>query len=922
MRGLWIFMSIMLLAGCDNIGSLTDIEYVNRAQESLDKGNPREAIIDLKNALRENPQNTQARWLLGNAYVDTGDGPSAEKELTRARELGVADDSVIPVLARSLIQQRKYREVLALDSQSGLSDEAAANLMASRGLAYLLLGETENAISELDKALRTNPDSAYVNVEVARLSINRRDYERARRHLDRALEIEPQSDYALSILGDFEQLEGNTEAALEAYSRAIDYSHNKVRDLLKRAMLYFRSAQYDKAQEDTDRLKGIAKGHPEVDFMQGLVYLAQDKPDKANELFNEVNRKYPNHPLITYYLGTSHFMLGNLEQADRQLALYLEDNSGSVTARKLHALVKLKLKDFRGAEQLVRPVVNARPDDVIALNILADSLLYQNRLEELAPISEKIAELRPDSARAKTRMAVGLLMQGKDDAGIDTLESAIEIDPQFQSAEMLLVLHHLRTKSYEQAEQAAGAFAEKHPDSALAHNLRGKVYLARGQVEQASQALERAREISPGDPYACRNLALIALGKSNTDEARKLLNEVLEHNEGYLPTMSLLAALEQREGEFEAMKVLLNEAIDRHPDAVTPRVLLAQQYLAEGKPDQALAMLDEVTRSRNRNNPLLLNVLGQAQLDAGEFEQAELTFRDLVKLIPDSPQTRFQLARAYGGLNDRAAMKHELQKTLELQPDHLLAGIALTRISLQEGDMEGAKQQLASLKSTAPNAVDVMKLEGEILIRSGEPEKALEIYQTLFEVVPDTRNLLRLTLLQWQMEQRETAISGLEGWLAEHPSDTAARRSLASYYMQTGRRDLAMQQYEEVLRISARDPIVLNDMAWHLRESDPDRALELADRAHTIAPKSASIMDTLVVILIERGDTRRAERVLEEAMEIAPDSPTLHYRRAMLLDTRGETKQAIAELSLILEKKQDFPERADAEAMMQRLRGS
>jgi tetratricopeptide (TPR) repeat protein len=131
-----------------------------------------------------------------------------------------------------------------------------------------------------------------------------------------------------------------------------------------------------------------------------------------------------------------------------------------------------------------------------------------------------------------------------------------------------------------------------------------------------------------------------------------------------------------------------------------------------------------------------------------------------------------------------------------------------------------------------------------------------------------------------------------------------------------------MQQYEEVLKISPRDPIVLNDMAWHLRESDPDRALELADRAHTIAPKSTSIMDTLAVILIERGDTRRAKRVLQQALEIAPESPTLHYRRAMLLEASGETEQAIAELSLILEKNQDFPERADAEAMMQRLRGS
>jgi tetratricopeptide (TPR) repeat protein len=140
--------------------------------------------------------------------------------------------------------------------------------------------------------------------------------------------------------------------------------------------------------------------------------------------------------------------------------------------------------------------------------------------------------------------------------------------------------------------------------------------------------------------------------------------------------------------------------------------------------------------------------------------------------------------------------------------------------------------------------------------------------------------------------------------------------------MNLNRRADAMAQYDEILKISGNNPIVLNDLAWHLRESDPDRALRLAEKASSIAPQSASIMDTLAAILLMQGDTAGAQRIIENALEIKPESPTLLFRRVMLLEATGKTDEAIMELGSLLKKKQEFPEKAEAEHMLQRLRGS
>jgi putative PEP-CTERM system TPR-repeat lipoprotein len=922
MRRISFLLLLVLFVGCDGVGKTSTNEYITKAQESLDKGDLSVALINLKNAIVENPDNSHARWLLGKLYLDVGNGASADKELRRAHELGIVDEAVIPLIARALLQQEKYKEVLELGTGSSLSNEAAAELLTSRGLAYLLLGENDKAQTELDRALEKNPNSPYALVERARLSVSKRNFEEARPYIDMALEIDPNYPFAWSLLGDMNRLENNIDTAIEDYTKAIDNSYNTRRDLLERAMLLIKKKQYDKAQYDINELKNLAPDHPKVDFAQGLAYLRQGKILEAQESFDLCLRKDPNDTLALYYLGITHFIKGNIEQADSNLSSFLNTYPDSVNGRKLLALVKIRERDFITAEKLISPVVKEISDDVFALNILADAMFYQGKIDELLSILGKTSTLQPDSASARTRMGIGLLLHGDEEESIENLESAVEIDPQFQNADLLLILSYLHTKSYDKAKQIADAFSEKHPASALAQNLIGKVYLAQGRENLAEEAFEKARKLAPGDPFACRNLAILALRRSETNKARALFNEVLDHNPGHLPTLYLLAALEERDGDYEAMKTTLHQAIELAPNAVTPRVLLAQRFLKEGEPEQVFTLLDQTIRTRQRNNPVVIGLLCAAELDTHAFQNAKITCEHLVELQPNSPQAHFLLAKAYGGLSASDKLKTELQKTLMLAPGHLQASIALTRAWLLDGDLAKAKAQLTKLKTKAPNMVDVLVLEGEILSKSGESDKALAVYQTLFAAKPDTENLLRLTKIQWDMGDHNASLKQLESWITEHSDDVPARQALASTYIKLNQQADATAQFEELLKIAGDNPIVLNDMAWHLRESNPDRALQLAKKAYSIAPQSVSIMDTLAFILIKQGDMTSAQNIIQKALDMAPESPTLIFRRAMLLDATGKSDEAIAELTRLLKKNRAFPEQTEAESMLARLKNS
>ena len=101
----WALMVLLvaLMSGCG--ADISPEQRVERARGAMDSGEIRTAIIELKNALQAEPNNGSARLLLGQAYARAGDGASAQKELGRARELGVSEADLQPWLAKAQLLQ-------------------------------------------------------------------------------------------------------------------------------------------------------------------------------------------------------------------------------------------------------------------------------------------------------------------------------------------------------------------------------------------------------------------------------------------------------------------------------------------------------------------------------------------------------------------------------------------------------------------------------------------------------------------------------------------------------------------------------------------------------------------------------------------------------------------------------------------------
>ena len=85
----------------------TSTAYVKEAEQYIAQGNLKAAEIQLRNAIREAPQDPVLRARLAEVYLQLGDAISAEREARAARERNGNEADYLPVLADALLRQAK-----------------------------------------------------------------------------------------------------------------------------------------------------------------------------------------------------------------------------------------------------------------------------------------------------------------------------------------------------------------------------------------------------------------------------------------------------------------------------------------------------------------------------------------------------------------------------------------------------------------------------------------------------------------------------------------------------------------------------------------------------------------------------------------------------------------------------------------------
>jgi putative PEP-CTERM system TPR-repeat lipoprotein len=908
------FVVLCFLSAC---GGKSDTEYLAAAQQYYQQGNPVEAAIDARNALQVNASNAEARLLLGTILLQSQDLATAEKELTRALELGVAADRVVPLLAQVKLRTRQFDDLLALQVTS-LSDEPRALLLAAQGEALLLRGDRAAAEVPIAEATALAPDKPEVMTARAHLLNSQRQQAEAKSLLANTVQQHPDFAPAWEALGDIALSEDKFEAAQEDYTRAIEADSYSPNASMKRAIARIGVGDVDGAMEDTRALLAIMPDAPGANLVQGVIEFNRKEYKSAIESLDKVLIAIDQYPQALLYLGLAHWFDGGYESSRSYTNQYLAKYPNNAIARELAARVELELGNFARAEELISPVVDFGPPNPVAANILAEALIGQRKLEEGAAVLSELAVAEADSTRTQLRLGVVELSLGESGSGEARLRRAIEVDPDFYPAQAMLVNFLIAKGDSAAALLVAQEFQEAHPDDYQANNLLGHAYLAQGEVDKAETHFLAAYQKEPGNPIAGQQLALVAMKKGSPAVARDYYEAILKSSPDYLPVLEKMIALDRLEGRNEQVVQHFKAAITAYPANLELRAGLGNYYLSLGQPervDEAIAGLD----AAQVDIPPLLKLRALTALELKQFKKAIQLLEQLLPLAPDSTAIHMLMAKAYGGLGDTAAMRAELEKVIALEEGFVEARVALARLLVTQGNLEEAEPHIELLRSSVPESAMLAQMEATVASMRGDEKLALQKYGEAFSRGPSTDRMRMVAAQRWKLADVPGARQVHQDWLEDHPGDVEAMLSLADVHLASGDQAAALVQFQNVLQLDPDNRRALIGLAWNLRLDQPARALEYANKASQLYPESARVQDTLAMVLLGNGDLARAERAMERAQEIAPNSPGIRYHAAVIDVEAGNTARAALNLRKLVESGAQFPERATAVALLQRL---
>lgn len=894
--------AILLLSGCD--AGYSEVEHLERAKTFQSEGDWRSSAIELKNALRRNPDNAEARWLLGQAYLETGDGAAAEKELRRAVELGKNLNEALLPLARALFLQGRQDEMLHLIPVSpDLEPAARADLHVLRGRAYLTQGKLDTAEAESRQALEQDPNSAAARLGLALVASHREQWDLSRQWCTQALEMAPKYPDAWNLLGDLERQAGAADKAEAAYDKAIEYDPTPAPALYKRALVRLERQDYAGAEADARTLARLTPRRPESDYVYGLIHYRQKRFEAAQTALEQALNKDRRFVPALYDLGLVHFAQDHLEQTEAYLNQFLTLTPQSHPALKLLARVKLRSNDFAQAAALLQRVLAAAPDDAEATMLLGSVYLAQGEADQGVQYFQKVADSSPDRAQAQLWLGWSLLKQGEKDKGVEALEAAIQIEPQMREADPILVEFHLQEKAFDEALEVARQRVQRLPDDPMSHDLLGMVYATKGENELARSAFERALELDPGYVDAEMNLVRLDLRAGHAQAAEARLRSVLEKDRGQPTAMLWLAALAQQAGRHDESLSWLKKAWTIDPESLEVGVALAQQYLARNQRPDALQVAQRLAAA-HPDEPLAQRSLGQALLAGGDTSGALTTFRTLAERHPDSVEPWHWLAAAQAHANDYQGALETLDKALAVNADYLPALAAKTDLQVHTGQFQAALEGAHVIQARHPSAAIGYKLEGDVHRRQGEASKAVAAYRTAFEKAPDRDLLLLLTRTQREAGDEQGAVDALRQWLTVHPQDTEVQLQLVDRLQQADSPVETTPSADQNAQSQASERTApaaeLQLVREYLEQGKHDLALATASSLVEQYPEDPIAINLLGAVHMARSELQQARQTFERALELDPDSMTARLNLAQLDQAEGDNAAAEARYRKIL----------------------
>ncbi|GFK93888.1 Beta-barrel assembly-enhancing protease [Fundidesulfovibrio magnetotacticus] len=847
-----LVVCLCILTGCQ--GKSRE-ELMLQAQELVQQGNPKGAMVIYKNILEKNPRNLPATLALAEANLLAGNPQQAEAELKSVLADPAGSREIPVVLAKIRMAQGKPADSLdILNPLLNVSPASAAALEAA-GNASLMLGDIKEAQGFYVSALALEPGRPLARLGLAESHLHNRQPQLARQELDTLLAAAPKNKSALLLLAQLQALDNDEDGAIATYGLIVNHFPDDAQAAYREAFLRLaRRNDVARAEETAARLIQGSPKAPEGYKLKGLAFLAKNEPSLAIEPLLTALKIRPDID-TNLFLAQAYTSTGNLETAVSHLQTALTRNPDLDGPRRMLASIYLKQNRLDEAIAETQKIFAVKPSDEAGQRILAEALIAKRDLDKGLRIITGLVDKGDASSADYLRKGMILAIKGQDAAAEADLRKAVQLGAGVLEPKIYLAAFLASKNRMDEAVDILGSDMGEGPVAALACNAMAKLRLNQGKLDQASELLDKARTLAPSVLTTYYNQAALATAAGKMDRATAAFEAALAVKPDDL--RALLGAAACREALGDMAKA--QEHLERAAKSKDPRATmqLADFFVRRKDIPKALAILDTNLDASPKSIPLWLL---KARLHASTGDDANATnalnrVETINQRVGLLEKAKFAMSR-----KDPAKAVQLAERLRDMNTNSGDYALPLAEIQELAGQTPAAKTTLENAQKTDPKNPRVLSALAKLEARQGNLDKSLALMDQAIDAGFDPANG-----------------HALKGAIMHQAGDKAK----------------AAKEYETALRYQERLTLAMNNLAMIYAEEGQNgaKALELALRAYSQEPDSASVLDTLGYVLLKNGKPREAITALQRAETLGPGNADISKHLTLARELAGENNQ-------------------------------
>lgn len=848
------------------------------------------AVIQLKNALKQDRRMLPALVLLGQVYLRQAQPAAAENVLADAERLGAARAQIAVLQAQAYYDQGKFQALIEKFGANDLPPQQQIDVLLLRARAYFDLTQFEAASDAAKLAARLPGGEARGLALLSKIHLNAGRIEEARTLVRQALIRSPRDAEALTMLASIAHAEGALEAAARDYGQALAVNPDQREARLARAAIWLDLKRDADAKVDIDYLHKKFPADPRGIYLGAVYYERRGDSVRALNAMRELTRTLSLlstvHGAAADQLqllgGLAHYALHEYERAQKYLEMYLERHAEATGARKLLASIYLAGQHPERAIVVLQPALTASPNDGRVLAMLAEAYMAQGNHNKAASLFKE-ATAADRSADIQTGLGVSLIRTGQKEAGFAILQGAYRQGGASSHAGVPLALALMQRGEPRRAIPIVEAMLQRDPRNISAHNLLGMARQAAGDRAGARAAYLSAAQIAPNFYTAHLNLARIDETDGQVAKARARYLAILKVAPGQVDAMLELGRLEEGAGRIGEAVRWLEKARNARGRDLRPNLALHELYLRQGQSRQALDAAKDA-QAVAPENPVALMALAQGQIAVGNTDLARVSLTRLAQIVSFNAPRLTHIATLQLQIGDREAARYTLSKAVLADTNYLPARMMQVRMELRSGNVSGAEKQAEALLAQDARNLDMQQLMAEIRMAQKRYPEAVAAYLNIYTANPTQQNLFGLHGALLATGKLHDAANLMSGWWNSHPNDRAAAHTLGETWIALNDMSRARAVYQQMLRLDAQDARAHNNLATVLLQTgDASAALMHAEKARGLAPNQPQVNDTLGWVLVRQGQTEKGLRYLREAVLRAPEDAQIQAHLATAL---------------------------------------